>query len=336
MIKKSVVLILAVSAVFSLGTLAHIVFSKNPVVIGSEKTVLKTERPQSLIGSENIVVSVFPKPKEVTPAFLPVKSDLGASLGQEANSFLSGSVFTQEEIRLIIERFGKPTKEAFRWITKDARHTELLADLDAKFGESLSKEAREVILESARLLWFQQDMLDQMYESNFSMSMDSYELGLREIVRMYQDSLAQVLDDEQYLAMNDESKTDRFLGREVQSAHSENYSEMTSLFPALRNGDRSEVSSSADVYKVVPLESVDMVRRISRERSRLQRENHHLFLAGDIPEEEFESRNTRIRQEANDKIDAILSPEQERFLYGSSRRWDAMMPEERKRIEDES
>lgn len=336
MMKKSVVLILAVSTVLSFGTLVHIVFSKNPAVTKTEKTVLKTERIQSPIGSENVVVSVIPKSKEVTSASLSVKSDPSVSLKQEADSLLSGSVFTQEEMRLIIERFGKPTKEALRWITKDARHAELLANLDAKFGESLSREAHEAILESARLLWFQQDMLDQMYESSFSMSMDSYELGLREIVRTYQDSLAQVLDDEQYLAMNDESKTDRFLGRGVQLAHSENYSEMTSLFPALRNGDRAEVSSSADVYKVVPSESVDVVRRISRERSRLQRENHHLFLAGDIPEEEFESRNTRIRQEANDRIDAVLSPEQEQFLYGSSRRWDAMMSEERKRSEGES
>ena len=111
---------------------------------------------------------------------------------------------------------------------------------------------------------------------------------------------------------------------------------MTSLFPALRNGERAEVSSSADVYKVVPREKVDEVIRINREWSRLQRENYHAFLAGDISEMEFELNDTRIKEEESVKIDAVITPEQELFLYGASRRWDAMMPEERKRIEDES
>lgn len=335
--KKSVAVILAVSMVVSLGVVIHIASSESPEVIETAQRKPAEERVQPLFGTDNDTRSVFPKPKDSIPALPPAESKpaLNISANQESDNFLPEEVLSQEEMRAIIEKFGKPTKEALRWIMNDRRHAEFLADLDAKFGEGLSKETREALLESARLLWFRHDMLDQMHDAG-KINMDSYQLGLRELLRADKEVLGKVLSDEEYMTLTGETKADRSFEPEGTPVSSQGYSDMTSLFPALRNGERTEVSSSADVYKVVPREKVNEVIRINRERSRLQRENYQSFLAGDIPEEEFESRNTRIRQEASDRIDIVITPEQELFLYGHSDRWDAMMPEKGKEKEDES
>ncbi len=334
--KKSVAVILTALGVVSLGVVAYVVSLESLDVIEATKVKSAEERVWSLFGTESDAVSVSSKREGTTPIISPGEKRVpDISANQEARTFLSEGVFSQEEMRLMIEGFGKPTKEALRWIVNDRRHAEFLADLDAKLGESLSKEAREAILESARLLWFRQDMLDQMHDAGV-INMDSYQLGLRELLRSDKEALVRILSDEEYMTLMGESKADRSFEPEGIPISSQGYSDMTSLFPALRNGERAEVSSSADVYKVVPREKVDEVIRINREWSRLQRENYHAFLAGDISEMEFELNDTRIKEEESVKIDAVITPEQELFLYGASRRWDAMMPEERKRIEDES
>lgn len=335
--RKSVAVILAVSVVVSLGAVVHIVSSESPEVIETAQRKPAEERTQPLFGTDSGTSSVFPKSKDAIPALPPAESKPVPNIpaNQESDNFLPEEVLSQEEMRRMIEKFGKPTKEALRWIMNDRRHAEFLADLDAKFGESLSKETREALLESARLLWFQKDMLDQVHDVG-TINMDSYQLGLRELLRADKEALGKILSDEEYMTLMGESKADSSFEPEGAPISTEGYSDMTSLFPALRNGERAEVSSSADVYKVVPREKINDVLRINRERSRLQRENYQSFLAGDIPEGEFESRNTRIRQEASDRIDAVLTPEQELFLYGHSDRWDAMMPEKAKEKEDES
>jgi hypothetical protein len=337
LMKKSVAVILAVSMVVSLGAVIHIVSSESPDVSEVVKRKPMEERTQPLFGTDSNTLSVFPKPRETISVTSQVKSKPVpvVSVDQGADKFLPEEVLSQKEMRLMIEKFGKPTKESLRWIVNDQRHAEFLADLDEKFGENLSKEAREALLESARLLWFRKDMLDQALYSG-TINMDSYQLGLRELLRADKEVLGRVLSDEEYTALMGESKTDSSFEPESVPISSQGYSDMTSLFPALRNGDRTEVSSSADVYKMVSMEKVDEVIRINREQARLQRESRHSFLAGDISEREFESNDARIRQEANDRIDAVLSPEQERFLYGASRRWDAMMPEKGKDGEDKS
>lgn len=335
--RKSVAVILAVSVAVSLGAVVHIVSSGSPEVIETAQRKSAEERMQPLFGTDNDTRSVFPKPKEVIPTLPPVESKPVPSISanQESDNFLPEEVLSQEEMRVMIEKFGKPTKEALRWIVNDRRHAEFLADLDAKFGENLSKETREALLESARLLWFQKDMLDQAHDAG-TITMDSYEIGLREQFRLYKEVLEKTLSDEEYMTLMGETKTDRSFEPEGTPVSTEGYSDMTSLFPALRNGERTEVSSSADVYKVVPREKVNEVIRINREWSRLQRENYHAFLAGDISETEFESNDVRIQREGRDKVDAVLTPEQELFLYGHSDRWDAMMPEKGKEKEDKS
>ncbi len=335
--KKSVAVILAVSMVVSLGVVIHIASSESPEVIGTVQSKPVEESVQPLFETESNTRSVFPKPKDAIPTLPPAESKPMPSISanQEAGNFLPEGVLSQEEMRLMIEKFGKPTKEALRWIMNDRRHAEFLADLDAKFGESLSKETREALLESARLLWFGKDMLDQMLHAG-AINMDSYQLGLRELLRADKEALGKILSDEEYMTLMGESKADRSFEPEGTPVSTEGYSDMTSLFPALRNGERTEVSSSADVYKVVPQEKVDDVIRISREWSRRERENYQAFLAGERNEREFELNQARIQKEAGDKIDTVLSPEEELFLYGASRRWDAMMPEKGKEKEDES
>lgn len=335
--KKSVAVIFAVFVVVSLGAVVHIVFSESPELIETAQRKPAEERMQPLFGTDSDTSSVFPKPKDAIFALPPAESKPvpNISANQESDNFLPEEVLSQEEMRRMIEKFGKPTKEALRWIMNDRRHAEFLADLDAKFGESLSKETREALLESARLLWFGKDMLDQMLHAG-AINMDSYQLGLRELFRVNKEVMGSALSDEEYMALMGESKADSSFEPEGAPISTEGYSDMTSLFPALRNGERAEVSSSADVYKVVPQKKVDEVIRISREWSRRERENHHAFLAGEKDEKEFELNQARIQKEAGDKIDAVLSPEEELFLYGASRRWDAMMPEKGKEKEDES
>lgn len=333
--KKSVVSILSVFAVISVGTLAYVVFSEKLEITEAIKVKVepKVKITQPLI--EGVADSMLPKPKEIVPPSSLSKLVPSASSKNEELALLLDQVLTQEDMRIMIEKFGKPTKEALRWITKDQRHKDFLALLDGTFGDGLSKEEHEAMMENARLLWFRKDMIDQALDAG-TINMDAYDLGLMEVLRSYKEGMSKTLSDEQYMALMGESKADRSFESEGTPVSSQGYADMTSLFPALRNEGRTEVSSSADVYKVVPKERVDEVMRISREQSRLQRENYHVFLAGDMPEEEFESRNTRIRQEASDKIDAVLTPEQELFLYGHSTRWDAMMPEKGKDDKDES
>ena len=333
---KSVITVISGLVVVSVSVLAYVSFSERSA--DTEETasvVLKSKGTEVLPSAEIAIGPILSKPKDVGILPLP-KKHLSVSLKKEERSLLEQMPITQEDMLRVIESFGKPTKEALRWITKDQRHKEFESSLEKLFGDTLPKEAREAVMESARLAWFRQDMLTAKYESG-GVDMDRYLMGLEEVIRADTETLARTLTDEQYMTLMGESKGERFpeRGRDP-IVPTEGYTEMLSLFPALRDGERAEVSSSQDVYKVVSKEAIDEVARLSRERLRVQRELQHAFLAGDIQEEALKLGLDRARQTASDKIDAVLSPEQELFLYGHSDRWDAMMPEKRKGGKDES
>ncbi len=335
---KSVIAVISGLAVVSVSVLAYVALSERPADTDTEETVSiapESKRNQVLSPAETATGPIFPKQKDVGMFPLPKKPS-PVLPGEDERSLSEQMPVTQEDMLRVIESFGKPTEESLRWITKDQRHKEFESSLEKLFGDTLPKEAREAVMESARLAWFRQDMLTAKYESG-EVDMDRYLMGLEEVVRADTETLAQALTDEQYMTLMGESKGERFpeRGRDP-IVPTEGYTEMLSLFPALRNGERTEVASSPDVYKVVPKEMVDEVTRISREELRVQRELQHAFLAGDIKEEALKLGLDRARQTASDRIDSVLSPEQELFLYGHSDRWDAMMPEKVRGNKDES
>lgn len=332
--KKSVIGVLSGLAVFSVSVLAYDVFSDKSV-----DTEWPTNMAPNLKKSEELISTpepVLPKSEKSFIFSQRKNSQLTQSKKDDALSVMEQTSITQEDMLRMLENFGNPTEEALRWITKDQRHKEFELLFEKLFGDTLPKEARETIMESARLAWFRQDMLTLKYESG-EVDMDRYLMGLEEVIRADIETLARELTDEQYMALLGEAKGERFPERDSESfVSTEGYAEMLSLFPALRNGERTEVSSSSDVYRVIPKETIDAVARISREEMRTQRELQHAFLAGDMEEDVFLLGLDSARQKASDEIDAILSPEQELFLYGQSDRWDAMMPEREKGNKNES
>lgn len=226
---------------------------------------------------------------------------------------------SREEIRSMIEGFGSPSERDLRWIVKDSRHQEFLDAITESLGDGISEEAVQEMIGSARLMWFRMDMLNRKQDMG-EIDMDVYLLGLREIARMDNDVVASLLNDEQYVKLMGSRKDEVSFNSHYDTVSTEGFSEATSVFTAIRNGEHPEVRSMEDLYGTVPRDVVETVMRASREHSFWQREIQHAYLAGDISEQQLRSWMDIARQEVVVRIEEVLDPEQEMFLYGKSPR----------------
>jgi hypothetical protein len=324
--KKSVIAILLGLIIVPISVLVYVSFSER--FIDTEvvlSMVSESKGNEVSLPTEMTIDSKHPIQKDEGIFPLPNKA-LSVLPKKDEHSLPRHVPVTQEDMLRLIESFGNPTEEALRWIMNDERHREFESSLEKLFGESLPDETTNALLESARLAWYRQDMLVAKYESG-EIDMDQYLAGLEEVIRADNETLVRELTDEQYMTLMEESKGERFSERKRGAiVPTDGYNEMLSLFPALRNGEWVGIASSVDVYKIVPKEMIEEVMRINREELYVQRILRHAYLAGDIQEETLQLSLDNVRQIANDKIDAILSPEQELFLYGHSDRLKVKIP----------
>lgn len=221
----------------------------------------------------------------------------------------------QNDMLIMLDGFGTPGEEDIRVFQKDPRSLEFSSSLTGKLGGTLPEEMMNALMDSARLAWFRQDMLAKKYESG-EINMDTFTLGLSMIVKIDGDFVKKELTDEQYFTLMGEPKSATDFELEDSNPISGNYSEITSLFPAIRNGEHSEIQSSEDLYKVVPKEAIEKIAAGDRERLRINRESTRAFRLGKISREEYDKQLDVATQTMRDAIKAAVTPEQEVFLFG--------------------
>lgn len=223
-------------------------------------------------------------------------------------------VFSRSEMQAIIEGFEVPSEEDIRVFQKDERYSGFLELLKPLEG-GISQETKNALIQNSYLLWFRQERLIE--KENFGeINMDGFTFGLNMIVKMYNDPLVERLTDEQYTALMGQSKTDLTFDIPDFSDSTRGYSEITSIFPAIRNGEHPEIQSAEDLYKVVPKEAIEKIIAGTRERSKIQREAVRAFRLEKISEKEYEKQIEASTQVMRDAINSAVTPEQEMFLFG--------------------
>lgn len=222
-------------------------------------------------------------------------------------------VFSRSEMRAMLEGFGEPSEEDIRVFQKDERYGIVLDDL-SQFKENILQEKKNLILWHSYLLWFRKENLGEFYDTG-KINMDGFLFGSNVILEMYDNAVRSQLSDDQYLAFMGMTKNDPlFLPQFSESTHG--YSDITSIFPAIRNGEHPEIQSSEDLYKVIPKETIEKIKVGEKERSRIQRKAVRAFRLGKISEEEYEKQIEASTQAMRDAIKSAVTPEQEMFLFG--------------------
>jgi hypothetical protein len=158
-------------------------------------------------------------------------------------------------------------------------------------------------------------MLVAKYESG-EIDMDTYLLGLNMIMKIDSDFIKKELTDEQYLILMGETKSATKFELDERNLTSGNYSEISSLFPAIRNGEHPEIQSAEDLYKIVSKEAIEKIIAGDRERLRINRESTRAFRLGKITKEEYDKQLDAAIHSMRDAIDASVTPEQQIYLFG--------------------
>lgn len=214
----------------------------------------------------------------------------------------------------VIEGFGVPSEEDIRVFQEDPRYEAFSRTLENS-KEIISQEVRNELMQNAYLSWFQQDSLNQKYESG-ELSMDGFTFGLNVIIKIGDDFVKEKLTNEQYFTLMGQSKADLAFDVPDFSDSTHGYSEITSLFPAIRNGEHPEIQSAEDLYKVVPKEAIEKIKVGSRERLRIQRESTRAFRLGKILQKEYDEQTDVSYRVMRDAIKSAVTPKQEIFLFG--------------------
>lgn len=223
-------------------------------------------------------------------------------------------VFSRSEMQSVIEGFGVPSEEDIRVFQEDPRYEAFSRTLENS-KEIISQEVRNELMQNAYLSWFQQDSLNQKYESG-ELSMDGFTFGLNVIIKIGDDFVKEKLTNEQYFTLMGQSKADLAFDVPDFSDSTHGYSEITSLFPAIRNGEHPEIQSAEDLYKVVPKEAIEKIKVGSRERLRIQRESTRAFRLGKILQKEYDEQTDVSYRVMRDAIKSAVTPKQEIFLFG--------------------
>lgn len=247
----------------------------------------------------------------------------GANVSKNADTSLvpqaqsdsgNGKVFSRSEMRAIIEGFGEPSEEDIKVFQKDERYHGFLKMLEPLEG-SISKETKNALIQNSYSLWFRQERLNEKEESG-EIDMDGFIFGLSIIIELSDNFERDRLSDEQYMALMGVAKGELLSPLSQFSESTNGYSKITSLFPAIRNGEHPEIRSAEDLYRVVPKEAIEKIIVGSRERLRIQREAVRAFRLEKISEEEYEKRVEASTQAMRDAINDAVTPEQEVFLFG--------------------
>lgn len=226
------------------------------------------------------------------------------------------NTLTQDQINMLamLEGFGTPDEEDIRILEKDSRALTFSASLK-KLEGTLSKEMMHNLMKSALLAWFRQDVLTLKYESG-EINMETFTFGLSMIVKIDGDFVKKELTDEQYFALMGESKSATNFELTGSVPMDGDYSEIISLFPALRNGEHPEIQSAEDLYKVIPREAIERITTGDKERLRINRESTRAFRLGKISQEEYDKQLEGATQILRDAINDAVTTEQEIFLFG--------------------
>ncbi len=224
----------------------------------------------------------------------------------------NGKVFSRSEMRAIIEGFGEPSEEDIKVFQKDERYKSTLDDLRRA---RVSEEVQDRFLAFMLLLWFRQDALGQKYDRS-EIDMDGFNFGLSFLVEGMIQFWKENLTDEQYISYTGEKKSDMATSLSEESESTNGYSDITAIFPVIRNGEHPEIQSPEDLYKVVPKESIEKIKAGEKERSRIQREAIRAFRLEKISKEEYEKQIEASTQAMRDAINNAVTPEQEIYLFG--------------------
>ncbi len=250
--------------------------------------------------------------RDVTPLHSATLKDVQTEVSPVDQKVLAQ---TQSSILVMLEGFGTPGEDDIRVFQEDPRFLAFSSSLMGKLGGTLPEGTMKALMDSARLAWFRQDMLTKKYESG-EINMDTFTLGLSMIMKIDSDFVKTELTDEQYFTRIGEPKSDTDFELEESNPTSGNYSEIASLFPAIRNGEHPEIQSAEDLYKVIPKEAIEKIAAGDRERLRVNRESTRAFRLGKISQEEYDKQLDVATQAMRDAIKSAVKPKQEVFLFG--------------------